>query len=145
MSLAQEIIFFNTAEYLFNKNRNDYPDDDSCMKIMAAVTNKIYGRDPTDEEALKFAQDNSNLISTKIGNLNNDKYLLNLINIGIRLKLQAAVYNKTVTEKLHRWSDYLVDEGVLLPDTQFTMPTGKELQSIVLGFSTKVKKMEEIN
>ena len=56
MSLAQEIIFFNTAEYLFNKNRNDYPDDDSCMKIMAAVTNKIYGRDPTDEEALKFAQ-----------------------------------------------------------------------------------------
>ena len=105
------------ALYIYDKYKSEYGEE-KAGALGAAVTNELFGRQPSNEVGLTFLEQNKVLVDEKVREIVRDERISDIVSIAAYMHGDALFLQKERADdqaKWLLWADKLKDMGILLP------------------------------
>jgi hypothetical protein len=128
------IIMMAAAKRLLDKYRKKYSEEISSL-LAAAVVNKLFNKEPSNDIGRNFLNDNKELVSRELSKIKDDNDICYIVSMVAHLKANIAGNSAQFTDSLLIWISKLKELDIIIPIDKINMPNSiDELSEVARAF-----------
>ncbi len=116
-----KIIMLSTANRLLEKYKNNY-DEDFVPLLVAAIVNRLFYKEPSEDFSRKFSNENKELIYSELSKIKDEPDICYMVSMVAHLKSIIAGNSLDFKEVVHRWISELKGLNIFMPIEKIKMP-----------------------